>query len=906
MKYLLPLFVFLFVVQVNSQNSEIVVQASHSDAIMQTAFDSPRNLFITFGNYSDYTLKFWNKKTGTLIKTLDLNEFLYSLEVDEATGTTYLGTRNEVIIIDNSTLKIKKRFKVENLKQLIFNKTDGQLYIVTGFSPINMEDESNMKFIKLNSITGNSSELANWPVKFEPISSKISGNNGFIIYETQYEEWNDDYTSFKITNKNLLYYHIATNKFTVSEGENNPVTYFKNMDMLYIDYMDATHVKVKRYNGYSQKYVWEKVVVVENINRNVKPHKGQVALSKDDSKLWIAPGKSTLIELNPETGEVKGVIYTKTRKDNIVADANYVYAFEIFDERAVTKGNYNKYLPYSNNPIVTFGHQIVKPSVLDFSFQNDEISMITSNLYNEINSLSFRPNGTQLVEYNTAIQEKVKSQSLKKASKNSQFYFASIDSKGGALNAYKIGNSKSEETILNLRPNYVGFEINSDKNIFAIAYENKEFEIIDLDSKKTIFSKKLDLKQLGLIDFYFSESQPIVIVSILEDVDPKFNSYLIAYNYKTGKELWRKKNTYYYNTYSNVFFISNNEILVTNVDTDKAEVYNVNTGKEMRAFTLPNIGTMSVSLLNGSKSKLITFNKNEEATVFEISTGRILNSYSNFSGRFLYKENFNFVTDEVYSFVSDGTIKFHNAISGEELLRLYIFRDGEWLAHTPEGLFDGSQNAWNRVIFVKGKETIPLNQVFDQFYTPRLLYKILRGEIIEKPEVEIDDLKNVPTVEISYSEGTRNLTVEDDVQVISTKNSSAKIMVHANANRDRISEIRLYHNGKRVGNKTRNLTVEDDDISGNSKVFNITLLEGENTFEAIAINSQKTESSPQTLIVNYEKEVVQKSHGIQVYLLVVGIDKYKNPKYNLNYAVADANAFKESINKGMKSFTSNI
>lgn len=43
-----------------------------------------------------------------------------------------------------------------------------------------------------------------------------------------------------------------------------------------------------------------------------------------------------------------------------------------------------------------------------------------------------------------------------------------------------------------------------------------------------------------------------------------------------------------------------------------------------------------------------------------------------------------------------------------------------------------------------------------------------------------------------------------------------------------------------------------------------------------------------------------------MHLVVVGINTYKNPKLNLNYALADATAFKEEIEKSAKSVITNI
>ena len=184
----------------------------------------------------------------------------------------------------------------------------------------------------------------------------------------------------------------------------------------------------------------------------------------------------------------------------------------------------------------------------------------------------------------------------------------------------------------------------------------------------------------------------------------------------------------------------------------------------------------------------------------------------------------------------------------------------------------------------------------------------LQGEKIDKPDIDIDKIKNPPTVTIVYYEGTRNLTVEDAMAVVNTENPTAKITVEGFAKGDKISEVRLYHNNKLVSTGTRNLTVEDDSPIETKKIFNLTLLEGENIFRAVALNSQNTESAPQEISVEYKpkKEEIIIPAGIQLHLMVVGIDNYKNPKYNLNYAVADANGFKNAIDAGMKTITSNV
>jgi uncharacterized caspase-like protein len=70
----------------------------------------------------------------------------------------------------------------------------------------------------------------------------------------------------------------------------------------------------------------------------------------------------------------------------------------------------------------------------------------------------------------------------------------------------------------------------------------------------------------------------------------------------------------------------------------------------------------------------------------------------------------------------------------------------------------------------------------------------------------------------------------------------------------------------------------------------------------VAINNQRTESKPDEIIFKYKPKTPSVSTGganaITLHMIVIGINKYKNPKYNLNYATADATSFKEIIEKG--------
>ncbi|MEO5942694.1 MAG: caspase family protein [Ferruginibacter sp.] len=238
---------------------------------------------------------------------------------------------------------------------------------------------------------------------------------------------------------------------------------------------------------------------------------------------------------------------------------------------------------------------------------------------------------------------------------------------------------------------------------------------------------------------------------------------------------------------------------------------------------------------------------------------------------------------------------------------LVFFEAGDWVVADETGRFDGTQGGMKKMYYVKNLQIITLESAFEKFYTPGLLSSLLKGEIIPAPPIDINTLKAPPIVKISYTEAGRNLVVEDDSPEYKTTNGQAKIEVNASCPADAVTEIRLYQNGKLVGG-TRNLVVEDDATASAkmNKVFTVNLLPGVNTFKAIALNKQRTESIPILLTVNYSpsQNDVPVTSNITLHMLVVGINIYKNPKYNLNYAQADAEAFKNTITKGSESLFS--
>jgi len=99
-------------------------------------------------------------------------------------------------------------------------------------------------------------------------------------------------------------------------------------------------------------------------------------------------------------------------------------------------------------------------------------------------------------------------------------------------------------------------------------------------------------------------------------------------------------------------------------------------------------------------------------------------------------------------------------------------------------------------------------------------------------------------------------------------------------NKDNLEDVILFQNGKRISipqEKIRGLKV-------NTLSIPVELVSGENLFVASVLNKSKVESSP----VKFNLTWAGAQPTSSLYILTVGVDKYRNSKYNLNYARADA------------------
>ena len=228
----------------------------------------------------------------------------------------------------------------------------------------------------------------------------------------------------------------------------------------------------------------------------------------------------------------------------------------------------------------------------------------------------------------------------------------------------------------------------------------------------------------------------------------------------------------------------------------------------------------------------------------------------------------------------DATIKMWDVSSGNNLASLIALDEKDWVVVTQAGRFDGSPDGIKLISYTQDNKLLPLDSFFDQFYTPRLLQKVYAREALPATAARVDFSKRIRLPPL--------IRITSPKPGVTSDSDATQIVVEATDQGGGVEDIRLYQNGKLISDDTRQLTRE---TTAKTRTFDVTLLPGVNTFRATAFNNDRTEAKPD--VITIELKAVEASSDL--YILAIGLNEYKNTRYNLNYGRADAQAFADAV-----------
>jgi WD40 repeat protein len=236
----------------------------------------------------------------------------------------------------------------------------------------------------------------------------------------------------------------------------------------------------------------------------------------------------------------------------------------------------------------------------------------------------------------------------------------------------------------------------------------------------------------------------------------------------------------------------------------------------------------------------------------------------------------------VLSASEDGTTRLWNVASGRLLLTLISTRSG-WAVVDAQGRFDGNQQALNDIEWQDQETRLQVHNFTEVYYEPALLSRTLQDpDGFESVQSIPDGIHLPPKVDIEAG----------DVSGSRTRRVARVTVKGVDQGNGGVEDVRLYRNGRLVGGEAALATREEKSSDGSPGIvreYQVPLATGKNVLSAVAFNRERLES-PATVLVLENQEGPREN---RLWLVTVGINRYGNPKLNLNYAAVDAGAVKD-------------
>ena len=283
----------------------------------------------------------------------------------------------------------------------------------------------------------------------------------------------------------------------------------------------------------------------------------------------------------------------------------------------------------------------------------------------------------------------------------------------------------------------------------------------------------------------------------------------------------------------------------------------------------------ALDVYNCTDGKLVFTTKNDKASVKLTPNAVTTNYFFPLGGGKFIMNIFDNNINQIYDART-------NSITGY----LYVDANDDFAVVARDGRVDGTDAALTRVYWTSRRSTekASLESRYEKGFTPRLMATLIADQSTGHVEFNADEaIAKIPTLTIKTF---NNGPFRPGVPIVATQ-KGASIEVDVTQNAGEVSEVRLFQNGKLQKTKPNEGTSTYHFDAQLTSAFG-----EENFFYVSAQTKGGTESEKFKFTVRYKGATEERP---RMFLLTIGINQYRNPKYNLNYAQADADALKNTL-----------
>lgn len=369
-----------------------------------------------------------------------------------------------------------------------------------------------------------------------------------------------------------------------------------------------------------------------------------------------------------------------------------------------------------------------------------------------------------------------------------------------------------------------------------------------------------------------------------------------------------------------------------------ARLWDATTGRELQRFN-GHSERLSEAVFSPDGRYVLTASWDRTARLWDAATGRELRRFighSDIVGAAAFSHDGRFVITGS----PDSATRIWNSATGQQLCSLFSFRNDDWSVVAPDGRFDSSNleeiEGLHWVMPDDPLRTLPLEIFMRDYYEPRLLSRLLKGEKLPAPPALAELNRNQPKVgKITVSPETDHPELVDVwVEVASVAGHCVQGGKHVPCESG-VYDLRLYRDGQLVKQAPARTVAVQTGLAGSNwqeqvpqwRVNNvvktkdghpITVATGgqeviftgvrlpqradlkQVKFTAYAFNEDRVKS-PTSEPAVYTLPTLRAGIRRRAYIVTVGVDATSDPSLRLGFAPKGAREIEALLRENLKS-----
>jgi len=323
------------------------------------------------------------------------------------------------------------------------------------------------------------------------------------------------------------------------------------------------------------------------------------------------------------------------------------------------------------------------------------------------------------------------------------------------------------------------------------------------------------------------------------------------------------------------------------------KIWDVATGYKLRTLT-GHTAYVERATFSPEGKMVISGGYDKVLRLWNMATGKEIKTFTGHSGK-IYSLLFSPDGRYVLSGSTDKTTRLWDTATGKEIAQRVHFSDGEWIYITPEGFYNCSPKGAKYLRVTLGKKVYRIDQFYGALYRPDLVLAKIDGDsegLVRQAASRLNLKKMLaggapPQVAFVAPEFSETLTKRDIELTIELSDQGGGI-----------GKTEWKINGMTVGidkEAERGILVKKGGTQAKAIRLKklVTLSPGENYIQVIAYNAKNEIASyPAELRLTLKDEISTKP---ALYLVSIGVNRYRDKALWLKYSVADAKAIASAL-----------